>query len=215
MQELILAERQSCPTQASTVSGVCSTSPFSRCVAPAARRFGSVCVLRLYSQFPPFLFYIGTGLRRPDCLKGSIGEAIFSGQRSQAVPDVQGEGKSDLDAVTSPPPAGSKGVGLIKAYQKDPQKFKRYAEMLDIATNAKQVGDVLLRQATLHPPRTSESPLGTPPVNPNIGYFSFPCCPPHCSKPFRSHQIAQTARPAPESPDRPDRPSRACFRLLG
>ena len=104
MQELIFAERQSCPTQASTVSGVCSTSPFSRCVAPAARRFGSVCVLRLYSQFPPFLFYIGTGLRRPDCLKGSIGEA---------------------------------------------------------------------------------------------SYFGFPCCPPHCSKPFRSHQIAQTSRPAP------------------
>jgi hypothetical protein len=85
---------------------------------------------------------------------------------------VQGEGKSGLDAVISPPPAGSKGVRLIKAYQKDPQKFKRYAEMLDIATNAKQVGDVRLRQATLHPLRTSESPLRTPPVNPNIGYFS-------------------------------------------
>jgi hypothetical protein len=92
-------------------------------------------------------------------LKGSIGEAIFSGQRSEAVPVVQGEGKSGLDAVIAPPRAGSKGVGLIEAYQKDPQKFKRYAEMLDTATNAKQVGDVLLRQATLNPPRTSESLL--------------------------------------------------------
>jgi hypothetical protein len=48
-------------------------------------------------------------------LKGSIGGVIFSEQRSQAVPDVQGEGKSGLDAVISPPQAGSKGVGWIKA----------------------------------------------------------------------------------------------------
>lgn len=92
-------------------------------------------------------------------LKGAMGEAIFSSQRSEAVPDVQVEGKSGLDALLAPPPAGSKGVGLIEAYQKDPQRFKRYAEMFDTAANAKQVGDVLLRQAALHPPRTSESLL--------------------------------------------------------
>lgn len=92
-------------------------------------------------------------------LKGSIGEAIFSGQRSEAVPDVQVEGKSGLDALLAPPPAGSKDAGLIEAYRKDPQRFKRYAEMLDTATNAKQVGDVLLRQAASRFPRTSESLL--------------------------------------------------------
>lgn len=92
-------------------------------------------------------------------LKGSFGEAIFSSQRSDAVPDVEHEGKAGLDAVLAPPPTGNKGVGLIEAYQKKPQRFKRYAEMFDTATNAKQVGDVLLRQAALHPPLTSESLL--------------------------------------------------------
>jgi len=92
-------------------------------------------------------------------LKGAMGEAIFGGQPSEAVADGRVEGKSGLDALLAPPPAGSKGVGLIEAYQKDPKRFKRYAEMLDTATNAKEVGDVLLRQTPFHPPRTSESLL--------------------------------------------------------
>ena len=92
-------------------------------------------------------------------LKGAMGEAIFSGQRSGAVSDIQVEGKSGLNALLAPRPADSKGVGLIEAYQKDPQRFKRYAEMFDTATNAKLVGDFLLLQAGLHPPRTSESLL--------------------------------------------------------
>lgn len=89
-------------------------------------------------------------------LKGAMGEAIFSGQRSEAVSTVQIEGKNGLDALLAPLPANSKSVGLIEAYQKDPQRFQRYAEMLDTAMNAKQVGDVLLRQAPSHSPRTSE-----------------------------------------------------------
>jgi hypothetical protein len=31
----------------------------------------------------------------------------------------------------------------------------------------------------------------------NVGYFRFPCLPPHFSTPFQSDQIVQTARPAP------------------
>jgi hypothetical protein len=92
-------------------------------------------------------------------LKGAMGEAIFRGQQSEAVHDVHVEGKSGLDALLAPAPAGSKGGGLIEAYQKDPQRFKRYAEMLDTATNARQVGDVVLRHAASHPPRSSESLL--------------------------------------------------------
>jgi hypothetical protein len=92
--------------------------------------------------------------------KGAMGEAIFNGQRSEAVPNVQGEGKSGLDALLASPPAGNKSRGLIEAYQKDPKRFKRYAEMLDTAMNAKQVGDVLISQATTsRPSRTSESLL--------------------------------------------------------
>ncbi|MGH9544176.1 MAG: hypothetical protein ACRD23_03070 [Terriglobales bacterium] len=89
--------------------------------------------------------------------KGAMGEAIFGGQRPEVVPDAQIEGKSGIDALLASVPGGNKSEGLIKAYQEDPQKFKRYAEMFDTAMNAKQVGDVLLRQAASHLPRTSES----------------------------------------------------------
>ena len=60
-------------------------------------------------------------------LKGSLGEAIFSGQRAQVVADSTIEGKRGLDALLAPAPSDNKGQGLIEAYQKDPQKFKHYA----------------------------------------------------------------------------------------
>jgi hypothetical protein len=91
--------------------------------------------------------------------KGALGEAIFSGQPKKAVPDVPVEGKSGIDAVLGGPAGGNKGEGLIKAYQKDPKKFKRYAEMLDTAMNAKQVGEVLLGQDASRLPQTSQSLL--------------------------------------------------------
>jgi hypothetical protein len=62
-----------------------------------------------------------------------------------------------LDALLAPAPGGGKAEGLIEAYQENPQKFKRYAEMLDAAMNAKKVGEVLLQQTASRPPRTSES----------------------------------------------------------
>ena len=91
-------------------------------------------------------------------LKGSMGEALFSGQQLEAdvVPAEQLKGKSGLDALFTSAPADSKGQGLIEAYKKDPQKFKRYAEMLDTAMNAKQVADVVLHDSASHAPRTSE-----------------------------------------------------------
>jgi len=70
---------------------------------------------------------------------------------------VQLEGKTGLDALLAPSPGGIKGEGLIKEYRENPQKFKRYAEMLDTAMNAKQVGDVLLRHPASRLPQTSES----------------------------------------------------------
>jgi hypothetical protein len=80
-------------------------------------------------------------------LKGALGEAIFNReQKAEVVPADQLKGKTGLDALLSPVPAG-RGQGLIDAYQKDPQKFKRYADMLDTAMNAKQVADVFYTQA--------------------------------------------------------------------
>jgi hypothetical protein len=90
--------------------------------------------------------------------KGAMGEAIFSGQqlKAEVVPAEQLKGKNGLDALFASASASNKSQGLIEAYQKDPQKFKRYADMLDTAMNAKQVSDVVLRQRGPHPPRTSE-----------------------------------------------------------
>jgi hypothetical protein len=88
--------------------------------------------------------------------KGALGEAIFNGQHGEVIPDAQLEGKTGLDALLAPA-GGGKGEGLIKEYQENPQKFKRYAEMLDTAMNAKKVGEVLLQQTASRPPRTSES----------------------------------------------------------
>jgi hypothetical protein len=92
-------------------------------------------------------------------LKGAMAEAIFDGgqQKVEAVPATELKGKVGLDALFASTPTSNKGEGLITAYQKDPQKFKRYAEMLDTAMNAKQVADVLLRQNAAHLPGTSES----------------------------------------------------------
>ncbi len=92
-------------------------------------------------------------------LKGAMAEAIFNGQHGQAevVPAAELKGKTGLDALFASTPTSNKGEGLIAAYQRDPQKFKRYAEMFDTAMNAKQVGDVVLKQDSSHLPATSES----------------------------------------------------------
>src|SRR6201984_1187145 len=89
-------------------------------------------------------------------LKGSVGETIFNEQRPEVLPATELKGKSGLDAVFASAPTGSKGQGLVDEYRKDPQKFKRYAEMLDTAISAKQVGDEVLREDLSHSPRTSK-----------------------------------------------------------
>jgi hypothetical protein len=93
-------------------------------------------------------------------LKGAMAEAIFDGgqQKVEAVRAAELKGKVGLDALFASTPTGDKGEGLIAAHRKDPQKFKRYAEMFDTAMNAKQVGDVVLKQNISHLPATCESP---------------------------------------------------------
>jgi hypothetical protein len=73
-------------------------------------------------------------------LKGAMGEALFTEQHQFTVQSA----------------ADDRHHGLIDAYKKDPEKFKRYAEMLDSATNAKKVGVALLRENNAHPPKTSD-----------------------------------------------------------
>jgi hypothetical protein len=96
-------------------------------------------------------------------LKGAMAEAIFNGQQeAEVISTSELKGKAGLDALFASTPTSNKGEGLIAAYQKDPQKFRRYAEMLDTAMNAKQVGDVVLKQDISRLPVTSESlPMAT------------------------------------------------------
>jgi hypothetical protein len=91
-------------------------------------------------------------------LKGAMAEAIFNGNgQPEIVPATEARGKVGLDALFASTPANNTGKGLIAAYQRDPQKFKRYSEMFDTAMNAKQVGDMVLKQDISHLPATSES----------------------------------------------------------
>ena len=130
--------------------------------------FGAAGLAALLMGFVLFAYYSFThnfhiaisDQQRSDietAFKGSLGEAIFSGQRAQVLADSTIEGKRGLGALLAHAPSDNKGQGLIAAYQKDPQKFKRYAQMLDTATNARQVGDAILRDNGALSARTSES----------------------------------------------------------
>jgi hypothetical protein len=68
--------------------------------------------------------------------KGSLGEAMFGNVQPQ--PEAVTE-ETGLDSVLASTPA-PQGEGLISAYNKDPAKFKRYAQLYDTALNAKRVG---------------------------------------------------------------------------
>jgi len=130
--------------------------------------FGAAGLAALLMGFVLFAYYSFThnfhiaisDQQRSDietAFKGSLGEAIFSGQRAQVLADSTIEGKRGLGALLAHAPSDNRGEGLIEAYQKGPQKFKRYAQMLDTATNARQVGDAILRGNGDLSGRTSES----------------------------------------------------------
>jgi len=71
--------------------------------------------------------------------KGSLGEVMFGNVQPQPQAIREGTG---LDALLASTPA-PQGEGLISAYQKDPAKFKRYAQLFDTALNAGRVGQFI------------------------------------------------------------------------
>lgn len=91
-------------------------------------------------------------------IKGSLGEAMFRSVQPQPETDREGAGLDTLLASTAAP----KGEGLILAYQKDPEKFKRYAQLFDTALNARRVGQFVQanRSSYTLPLSTSVLPLG-------------------------------------------------------
>ncbi len=132
-------------------------------------------------------------------LKGALGEAIFSGAPAQS---AKPEGKVVW-------PVGNTGEGLIEAYRKDPQKFKRYAEMLETAAKAKQVGDAVLGQSPAYLPLTSEplpieaslkidawgSPFCIIPIHPRVAIVSGGPSRLSCrALPLTAEQIAKSDR---------------------
>jgi len=72
-------------------------------------------------------------------LKGSLGEAIFGDAVRQQPIFTNGTGLDALLAASGTTQAD----GLISAYQKDPAKFKRYAQLFDAAFNARRIGKLI------------------------------------------------------------------------
>lgn len=87
-------------------------------------------------------------------LKGSIGQAVFGPQRNGVSSANEPTNKQDLDTVLTVPVSGA-NEGLIEAYKRNPQEFKLYAQMLDTAVNARQVGQAVDHLTGSHPPRDS------------------------------------------------------------
>ena len=86
-------------------------------------------------------------------LKGSIGQAIFSPQQNESLPRGPTASSNEPDSV--PAPGSSASQGLIDAYRKNPKLYKRYAQMLDTALNARRVGEAALSLASSKIPRSS------------------------------------------------------------
>jgi hypothetical protein len=78
--------------------------------------------------------------------KGSLGEAIFGTVNPQNGSSSKGTG---LDAVLTPSTA-TKSDGLIAEYQREPEKFRRYAQLFDTAITARHIGEALQANRANH-----------------------------------------------------------------
>lgn len=85
-------------------------------------------------------------------LKGEVGQAIFQGVRP-AGQATEGAGLSALLAPQKEP----QGEGLIAAYQHDPERFRRYAQLFDTAANAERIAKAVQHDRTAYRLRISSS----------------------------------------------------------
>jgi hypothetical protein len=91
-------------------------------------------------------------------LKGSIGRAIFSPKQNEPLLQKSATNSENLESVMAPNPSASEG--LIDDYERNPQEYERYAQMLDTALNAMHVGKVALNLASSRiPSSSSQLPL--------------------------------------------------------
>jgi hypothetical protein len=82
-------------------------------------------------------------------MKGSLGEVLFTykGQHLQMVEVSPGGNFEDLLKASKNASEGADNANvapLMEQYRKDPERFKRYASLLDTALNAMAVGDAIL-----------------------------------------------------------------------
>jgi hypothetical protein len=85
-------------------------------------------------------------------MKGSLGEAIFDPKPAEV--RIINTDKTGLDALFDGTQDDRSSPGVLDAYKRNPDKFKRYAEMVDTAMRAKQLA-VLLEARTFDGPMES------------------------------------------------------------
>jgi hypothetical protein len=104
--------------------------------------------------------------------KAGAGEAMFEGTFGTVV-DAKTAG-GGLEQLLAPPDPKSQGGGLLMAYQREPEKYKRYAELFDTAMTALKLGHLVQQD-----PATYEYPLNSTKIvraGPVLDFWRHPYC---------------------------------------
>jgi hypothetical protein len=92
-------------------------------------------------------------------MKGALGETIFDPPPAEI--RVVKTNKTGLDALFDSTENDDSSPALLDAYKRNPDKFRRYAEMVDTAMRAKQLA-VLVEARTIVTPIESTTILNLP-----------------------------------------------------
>lgn len=103
-----------------------------------------------------------------DLFKGTLGQALLENRRVQGIP-------ADQQAVRSRVPDERHDTGLIDEYQKNPEKFHRYAQVFDTWVNAQKVA---MASTKGEPSAFSESSLSAVGIIPDekLDAWKHPLC---------------------------------------
>jgi len=151
---------------------------------------GSISLIFILSTLPKFR-------PSPDldvAFKGAAGETMFRVNEGKGIASEPGAG--GLDQLLAPAKDGTAGDGILTAYERDPEKYKRYANLFDTATNALKIGQLVQRN-----PATYEYPLNSvkihlPPAESLDAWHH-----PYCLEQYDSGVAVVSGGPAVESFD--------------
>ncbi|HVA16182.1 MAG TPA: hypothetical protein VMV59_00565 [Candidatus Dormibacteraeota bacterium] len=103
--------------------------------------------------------------------EGSLGEALFASRPAGRAIVVPGDGMKALLSPSKSP----QGPGLIDDYERNPEKFRRYAKLYETAQNAFRLGQSVQEQGrAFHLPITSFS-LNVP-ADQKVDAWGHPYC---------------------------------------